>query len=62
MDAADFMLFALLALTNASLLAYLRVRRERLNRQQRMMRSLQNAIRREVAVVPAMAASELAAA
>ncbi len=53
MGAADFMLFALLTLANASLLAYVRVRRERRNRQQRMTRSLRNAIRQESVVVQA---------
>ena len=50
MGAADFTLFALLTLSNACLLGYLQIRRERRNRQRRMMRSLRNAIRREVPV------------
>jgi hypothetical protein len=52
MDAADFMLFALLTLANACLLVYVRVRRERRSQHRRMMRSLQNAIRREVTMTP----------
>jgi len=51
MGAADFTLFALLALANASLLGYLRMRRQRRNRQARMMRSLRAALRREAVVV-----------
>jgi hypothetical protein len=53
MGAADFMLFALLTLANACLLVYVRVRRERRAQQQRMMRSLRNAIRQEAPVVEA---------
>lgn len=50
MGAADFMLFALLALANASLLAHVHRRRARRDREARMMKSLRNAIRREVPV------------
>jgi hypothetical protein len=50
MGAADFMLFALLALANASLLVLVHRRRERRAREVRMMRSLRNAIRQEAPV------------
>jgi hypothetical protein len=58
MGTADFMLFALLTLANACLLVYVRVRRERRSQQQRMMRCLQNAIRREVTVTPVVEATQ----
>jgi hypothetical protein len=58
MGAADFMLFALLTLANASLLAHVHRRRVRREREARMMRSLRNAIRREVTVVPVREATQ----
>jgi len=52
MGAADFMLFALLALADACLLTHLHRRRQRRMKVVRMMQALQSAIRREVGVRP----------
>jgi len=55
MDAADALVFALLALGDLALIAFLRRARRRRIQKQRMMRSLELAVQRENAqpVVPA---------
>jgi hypothetical protein len=62
MGTADFMLFALLTLANACVLGFFHRRRDRRGREQRMMRSLRNAIRRETALPTPDVTGELVAA